>query len=382
MKKAIIPAALLLLTSFTSTSTAAVSTIDELDLFSSLGPLEMWQSADWVSADTFVSSFDTGRNNLDEYEVTYSFLDFVDYQLMPLQSFLEWDHDRYILTVYPEENTAFSVIYFDPYRNLPSDGYPKVSYWTEDGPHSSLPMSLSEIQGGRIRYTRSISIPPGVYFYQYTAKNDSLDEYSLEVSSFITAERPAACTNSGITDASFVSNARIPLKWNSGDGAMDEISYKLFLGTTPDELHLVYEGTAPRFELSSLEYGRQYYWQVEATNKFGITSRSQMYRFSTITPVERAYNYPNPFNPASGQETNILFDMPDRGSAECSIYSELGDLCWQETFYDLPAGANEIVYDGKDDNGRLLYNGTYVCVIKKRFSGKENRDRCRILIIK
>jgi len=41
---------------------------------------------------------------------------------------------------------------------------------------------------------------------------------------------------------------------------------------------------------------------------------------------------------------------------------------------------NEIIFDGRDDNGQLLYNGTYVCVIKKTYPGKEDKEKCESLL--
>ena len=74
--------------------------------------------------------------------------------------------------------------------------------------------------------------------------------------------------------------------------------------------------------------------------------------------------------------------MEESGFAEIRVYSEYGNLCWQKTVYDLPKGANEVIYNGKDDSGNMMYNGTYPCIIKKKYQDKEEKDKCRLLIIK
>jgi flagellar hook assembly protein FlgD len=74
--------------------------------------------------------------------------------------------------------------------------------------------------------------------------------------------------------------------------------------------------------------------------------------------------------------------MVENGAAEVFIYTEFGDLCWHKQFENLPKGANEITYDGKDDSGSILFNGTYICLIKKKYSTKEVKDTCRLLVVK
>ena len=74
--------------------------------------------------------------------------------------------------------------------------------------------------------------------------------------------------------------------------------------------------------------------------------------------------------------------MPQSGSASINICSEFGDMVWQRRFDNLPSGINEIEYNGTDDSGSVLYNGSYVCVIKKLYGSKEDKDTCRLLIMK
>jgi hypothetical protein len=154
------------------------------------------------------------------------------------------------------------------------------------------------------------------------------------------------------------------------------------LGRLPASLPVVYEGTRPSCRLTQLEPSAQYYWQVDAVNSVGVLSRSPLYSFRTIGPIRKAYNYPNPFNPAIGETTGVVFTMTDPGDAELSIFTEMGDLCWHMTVPGLPPGVNEIRYNGRDDQGRIIYNGTYVCVIKKNYQNREEKELCRMLVVK
>ncbi|MDR1696231.1 MAG: hypothetical protein LBR69_06350 [Endomicrobium sp.] len=145
----------------------------------------------------------------------------------------------------------------------------------------------------------------------------------------------------------------------------------------------IYNGTG-RYRTVPAEYGKHYYWKVLASNYEGDSAESDIFHFSTANIGKKAFNAPNPFNPARGQQTRFVFEMPESGTAQISLYSEYGDKVWEsETFYK-PSGQgfSEIIYDGKDNSGKALYNGTYLAVITKKYNGKTSVEKCRILVIK
>ena len=76
--------------------------------------------------------------------------------------------------------------------------------------------------------------------------------------------------------------------------------------------------------------------------------------------------------------------MPEPGTAEIVIYSEYGDKVWESKTVETTVGgiSKEITYNGKDNSGRILYNGTYLAVLTKKYAGKTKTEKCRILIIK
>jgi len=68
-------------------------------------------------------------------------------------------------------------------------------------------------------------------------------------------------------------------------------------------------------------------------------------------------NYPNPFNPC----TNIRFDAPASiQSARFEVFSINGSLVYECTFSNIPAGENQISYNGVNLNGYPIQSGIYV----------------------
>lgn len=360
-----------------------MASFEEFEMLPSVGTALFWQSADWISCDTTASPSNTASLSIDEFCTDTDFFSHIDYSCTetPLASSFSLAHAAYFVSVLNEGAVDFTVRYCDSYSNACSTGYPLLTWWHEnEQPRSSI-MTLTNASAGEWTYAAQV-VPneTGTHYYYYTVRNPQTDEYQCAISSFVVTTRPAVCVSCSLQDGEVLSNARIMFRWTAG--ADSSITYRLYVGETPQTLAIMYQGGGTSFECSSLSYGKQYYWQIEARNAFGISSTSPLYSFMTITAPSRAFNYPNPFNPALNQPTNIVFDMPVTGSAEIRVYSELGDLCWERSYDNLPAGANEISYDGRDDNGNVLFNGTYLCKIIKRGGGNQLKDSCRLLIVK
>lgn len=133
----------------------------------------------------------------------------------------------------------------------------------------------------------------------------------------------------------------------------------------------------------SLENGKYYYWKVSAMDSYGDSEESEIFHFNNMNVQEKFYNAPNPFNPARGQQTKFVFNMNQTGTAKIVIYSEYGDKVWESGTYNLNGGiSSEISYYGKDNSGRVLYNGTYIAVLTKKYGGHTKTEKCRILVIK
>jgi hypothetical protein len=67
-------------------------------------------------------------------------------------------------------------------------------------------------------------------------------------------------------------------------------------------------------------------------------------------------NYPNPFNP----QTTIAFELPKRESVTLRVFDMAGRLV-RELIAAEPhtLGRHEVVWNGRDDSGRLVASGTY-----------------------
>jgi hypothetical protein len=66
-------------------------------------------------------------------------------------------------------------------------------------------------------------------------------------------------------------------------------------------------------------------------------------------------NYPNPFNPS----TKISFDIPVLSTVTLKIFNVIGQEVRTLVHGTLPAGRQELVWNGTDDAGRTLASGVY-----------------------
>jgi hypothetical protein len=365
------------------------------EVYHSFGPFEINMSS--VSAapapvydyslDALVSDFDTETvNSADSsVELGIGYFNFSDFQGQALPQFLQWAHTPYFVNVPARSAVTFETIHLNALNSTVAPGYPKIVYWqTGNSQQTTLSLDYTGSSGSGNLYRKAVALPCGSYSYQYIIKTlQYADEYSLSLSSFVVCNEPCGFSNSGTADYAVTTNGKVRLQWQLLEPGT-ALTYRVYAGKDPAALQLVYEGAEPFCELLSLDYGSEYHWQVEAINEFGVSSRGRVNRFSTIERVAKAYNYPNPFDPASNELTNITFDMRSSGNAELSMYTETGYLCWRGSYSGLAAGNNQIVYDGRDGSGNLLYNGTYICVIRKNYDdgAASTMDKCRLLVIK
>ncbi len=66
-------------------------------------------------------------------------------------------------------------------------------------------------------------------------------------------------------------------------------------------------------------------------------------------------NYPNPFNPT----TTISFSIPESGKTELNIYNTKGQCVKQLVSAEFTAGKHSVVWNGKDENDKLVSSGIY-----------------------
>jgi len=73
------------------------------------------------------------------------------------------------------------------------------------------------------------------------------------------------------------------------------------------------------------------------------------------TVFQLAQNYPNPFNPL----TKIVFSLPEAQSVQLTIFMLDGKRVATLVSGNYPAGTHEVVWDGRDADGRFVASGTY-----------------------
>ena len=67
--------------------------------------------------------------------------------------------------------------------------------------------------------------------------------------------------------------------------------------------------------------------------------------------------YPNPFNP----HTTIAYELPEAGPVELAVYAPSGQRVRRLVAAPLPAGRHAAAWDGRDDKGREVASGVYLC---------------------
>ncbi|MFC1478033.1 T9SS type A sorting domain-containing protein [Candidatus Margulisiibacteriota bacterium] len=73
----------------------------------------------------------------------------------------------------------------------------------------------------------------------------------------------------------------------------------------------------------------------------------------------KAYNYPNPFSPGTGQSTSIVFPLDSDGTYNLYLINIVGEVAWTSRGSGT-AGSNTVIWDGRNDWGNVAPNGVYL----------------------
>jgi len=122
-----------------------------------------------------------------------------------------------------------------------------------------------------------------------------------------------------------------------------------------------------------IEIGKTYWYYLESIELDGYTEILDV-RSITVDDVpelrtELLGNYPNPFNPT----TAIKFSLREDSNVALDIYNIKGQIVasWKPEHFD--SGINQIIWNGKDLNGKKVSSGIYYYKMKigdKDFSSK------------
>ncbi len=147
--------------------------------------------------------------------------------------------------------------------------------------------------------------------------------------------------------------------------------------SAPGELRIACAGTSAMGEAGTVaEIRLTASNDVQGTVTSGITvehflANESLLSASIVTGVvevigrpvsyELRQNYPNPFNPT----TTIRFDVPDdNADVQVVIFNLLGQHVRTLVSGQLIAGVHTAVWDGRDDAGRQVTSGTYICLMR------------------
>ncbi|MEK9179492.1 MAG: hypothetical protein AAB893_03420, partial [Patescibacteria group bacterium] len=289
---------------------------------------------------------------------------------------------------------VFKIVFTDSDNDPPKNGYPKLHVLKNNAEIDNKPMT--PISGydylTRITYSYDtvFSTAGGDYTYYFEVYGLWGDKVTTGQKSFIVSSPPTSFENKSkaAIDGATVVSAEVFLEWSASDSDGDFLTYNLYVSspqvvTNSDAIKKsitfstskdkIYSGAATSHTLRNLVPGKTYFWQIEATDLYGVSGKSPVFSFKTLDiPVDRTFNYPNPFNPKK-QQTRIVYRVNTDQTVKIKMYSEYGDLIYQ-TEQSAVAGTNEFIYDGRDDQGNILYNGSYICRVEKA----EGASKCYI----
>ncbi len=377
---------------FYSNIYAAFISLNQQEIYLDSKPSQFSQQSDWINVDSYIDYVGIIQQKyediLSEDEITaenpcFELFDYVpdtDNVLIDSESLKDF------LFIKSEADLKIRLKYNDRYGNPVSNGYPKFYYKKHDTSTFWTQIDCNNVANNEFVVTDFTS-DYGIFEYYVVASNGNYPgQYSSPVKTFIVTERPHSFENlnKNLQDGKGNSNTVLNFSWKTEKGVeSDVLKYVLFLGMSENSMKQYDLGMNNFYVAENLFPRSRYYWRVEVENQYGAKLLSpETFVFVTLGEIKRAYNAPNPFNPQKGEKTRIFFEMHEDGNADIDVYSEYGDKIFHAAVKNLSKGNNEFTYDGKDDYGNVLYNGTYLCVIKKKYSDNTKTERCRLLIIK
>jgi len=119
-----------------------------------------------------------------------------------------------------------------------------------------------------------------------------------------------------------------------------------------------------------------YFYQLQALDVDGTLQMFGPVEASPQIPTQSrlTQNYPNPFNP----ETTVQFELARPQSITLSIYNLSGQLVRTLHQGRTEAGYHRVVWDGRDQSGRLVVSGIYYALLQ----GEEFRSSIKLVMLK
>jgi hypothetical protein len=106
-----------------------------------------------------------------------------------------------------------------------------------------------------------------------------------------------------------------------------------------------------------------------------------------IDPEDAFITYPNPFG-KNQDYANIRFNLESGGDVEIRIFTLVGELVWTRMVQGETAGVHDgdsesqYRWDGKNDQGYVVLNGVYLCVLRVKEQGGTKTYTKKVAYIK
>lgn len=130
-----------------------------------------------------------------------------------------------------------------------------------------------------------------------------------------------------------------------------------------------------------------YTFRIHARDTAGNYSSSEAFTFKVeggeVKVSSAVLNYPNPFNPASGQTTEINYMLNNDADVNLYIYNLIGQ-CIKKISCAAGAeggraGYNRVTWNGESDFGFVVANDIYIARVT---SGGKQIGKCKIAVLK
>jgi hypothetical protein len=114
----------------------------------------------------------------------------------------------------------------------------------------------------------------------------------------------------------------------------------------------------------------------------GNNNLNDIYAFARAEEVkktlqEKPFNAPNPFNPDT-EETKICYYLDEDDDVKIKLFTLTGELVYSWENISGREGLNQWPWNGKNEKGRIVENGGYICLIEA--GGK--KQKCKIAVLR
>ena len=134
-----------------------------------------------------------------------------------------------------------------------------------------------------------ITIPSGSYYAEeqlviIEGKNVYKMDLTVNTSSSEPVNTaPNAPYNPTPSDGATNQNRNVDLSWSCEDPDGDDLTYTVyFADTTPPVSMVADDLTSTSYDLGTLDYGETYYWQIIATDEYGVSTDGPIWQFTVI----------------------------------------------------------------------------------------------------